>query len=74
MINKINNNVKGNNVYAIDSKTKMEQQFKSEGKCQGQKTSIFVLVEKHGFSAIFNQVLASIAEDYEKIKFYEYSE
>ena len=69
VLNEINNTVKENNVYAIDSKTKMDQQFKSEGQCQGQKISIYVIVEKHGFSAIIlNQVLVSIAEDYEKIK------
>ena len=67
MINTIKNTVKENNVYAIDSKTKMDQQFKSEGQCQGKKIYIFLIVEEHGFSAILNQVLVSIAEDYEKV-------
>ena len=52
---KINNIIIENYVYSIDSKTKMDQYFKSEGQCQGHKISIFKIVEKHGFSVNLNQ-------------------
>ena len=47
---KINNIIKENYVYSIDSETKMDQYFKSEGQCQGHKISILEIVKKHGFS------------------------
>ena len=52
-----NNIVIENFVYSIDSETKMDQYFKSEGQCQGHKISIFEIVEKHGFSINLNPFL-----------------
>ena len=53
----INNIIIENYVYSIDSETKMDQYYKSEGQCQGHKISIFKIVEKHGFSVNLNQFL-----------------
>ena len=55
---KINNIIIENYVYSIESETKMDQYFKSEGQCQGHKITIFEIVEKHGFSVNLNQFLA----------------
>ena len=54
---KINNIIIENYVYSIDSETKMDQYFISEGQCQGHKIFIFEIVEKHGFSVNLNQFL-----------------
>ena len=54
---KIDNIIIESYVYSINSETKLDQYFKSEGQCQGHKISIFKFVEKHGFSVNLNQFL-----------------
>ena len=43
----INNIIIENYVYSIDSKTRMDQEFKSEGQCQGHKISFFQKIKKN---------------------------
>ena len=61
---KIDNIIKEKYVHSIDSETKIDQYFKSEGQCQGHKISIFEIVEKHGFSVNLNQILVKYCRRY----------